>query len=56
MANFNLSVENTYQKIGFDSEIRKNGGSNVVTIPKSTAILGFDTGVRVHVIVEKISD
>ena len=56
MANFNVSIENSYQKVVFDSVIRKNGGSNVVTIPKSTAILGFDTGVRVHVIIEKISD
>ena len=56
MANYNVSVENTNQKVGFDSEIRKNGGSNVITIPKSTAILGFDTGVRVRVIIEKISD
>lgn len=56
MANFNVTVENADQKVGFDSEIRKNGGTNVVTIPKSTVILGFDKGVRVHVIIEKISD
>lgn len=56
MANFNVSVENPNQKVGFEAEIRKNGGSNVITIPKTTAILGFDSGVRVRVIIEKISD
>lgn len=56
MAKYNVSVENTNQKVGFDSKIRKNGGSNVITIPKSTAILGFDDGVRVRVVVEKITD
>jgi len=56
MSNFNVSVENPNQKVGFEATIRKNNQSNIITIPKTTAILGFDSGVRVRVIIEKISD
>ena len=56
MSNFNVTVENSDQKVGFEAVIRKNNESNIITIPKSTAILGFDKGVRVRVIIEKISD
>ena len=56
MSNFNVAVENSDQKVGFEAVIRKNNESNIITIPKSTAILGFDKGVRVRVIIEKISD
>ena len=33
MSKFNVSVENPNQKVGFEARIRKNNGSNIITIP-----------------------
>ena len=44
------------RRISYVGTIRANGKANMLTVPISTAILGFKAGTKVNVIIEKIDE